>query len=75
MQATLEQAVLLDLLPRSDIEVFVQVLQADGGERAACINAAVLAMANAGRLHLSKRKPGSKGCLDVRSCPRPEPLS
>ena len=50
MQATLEQAILLDLLPRSDLEVFIQVLQADGGERAACVNAAVLAVANAGKV-------------------------
>jgi len=48
VQATLEQTVLLELLPRSEIGVFVQVLQADGGERAACINAAMLAIANAG---------------------------
>lgn len=48
VQATLEQAVLLELLPGSELEVFVQVLQADGGERTACINAAVLAVANAG---------------------------
>ena len=49
VQATLEQAVLLELLPDSELEVFVQVLQADGGERTACINAAVLAVANAGK--------------------------
>lgn len=50
MQGTLEQAVLLELLPGSELEVFIQVLQADGGERTACINAAVLAVANAGDL-------------------------
>ena len=50
MQATLEQAVLLDLIPGSELEVFVQVLQADGGERTACINAAVLAIADAGHI-------------------------
>ena len=48
VQATLEQAVLLELLPGSELEIFVQVLQADGGEQTACINAAVLAVANAG---------------------------
>ena len=29
----------------------MQVLQSDGGERAACINAAMLAVANAGAMH------------------------
>ncbi|KXZ46723.1 hypothetical protein GPECTOR_41g688 [Gonium pectorale] len=45
---TLEQAVLTELLPRSQIDVYVQVLQADGGTRCAAINAAVLALAAAG---------------------------
>ena len=50
MQSTLEHTILLDLLVKSEVEVFLQVLQADGGERAACINAAMLAVANAGGL-------------------------
>lgn len=45
---TLEQTILLQLLPRSQIEVYVQVLQADGGTRCASINAAMLALADAG---------------------------
>ncbi|KAG2447822.1 hypothetical protein HYH02_007278 [Chlamydomonas schloesseri] len=45
---TLEQAVITELLPRSQIDVYVQVLQADGGTRCAAINAAVLALAAAG---------------------------
>ncbi|KAG2490057.1 hypothetical protein HYH03_011522 [Edaphochlamys debaryana] len=45
---TLEQAVMTELLPRSQIDVYVQVLQADGGTRCAAINAAVLALAAAG---------------------------
>lgn len=45
---TLEQAILVDLLPRSQIDVYVQVLQADGGTRCAAINAAILALAGAG---------------------------
>jgi ribonuclease PH len=32
----------------SEAFCFMQVLQSDGGERAACINAAMLAIANAG---------------------------
>ena len=44
----MEQTVLLDLLPKSEIEIYLQILQADGSEKAACINAAALAIANAG---------------------------
>lgn len=45
---TLEQTIMLELLPRTQIDVYVQVLQADGGTRCACINAAFLALAHAG---------------------------
>ena len=48
IKAALEQTVLLELLPRSQVDVSVQVLQADGGSVAACINAAMLALADAG---------------------------
>ena len=48
IKAALEQTVLLELLPRSQVDVSVQVLQADGGSVAACINAARLALADAG---------------------------
>ncbi|KDO24671.1 hypothetical protein SPRG_10204 [Saprolegnia parasitica CBS 223.65] len=36
------------LYPRSQIDIFVQVLHADGGELAACINAVTLALVDAG---------------------------
>ena len=45
---TLEDTILLELMPRTQIDVYVQVLQADGGTRCACINAALLALADAG---------------------------
>ncbi len=45
---TLEQTVAVELLPRSQIDVFVHVLQADGGTRCAAINASMLALAAAG---------------------------
>lgn len=45
---TLEDTILLELMPRTQIDVYVQVLQADGGTRCACINAAFLALADAG---------------------------
>ena len=49
VQSVMEQTILADLLPRSEIEIFLQILQADGSEKAACINAAMLAIANAGK--------------------------
>ncbi|KAG6542807.1 hypothetical protein Mapa_015711 [Marchantia paleacea] len=48
IRQTMEAAILTNLLPRSQIDIFVQVLQADGGTRACCINAAALALADAG---------------------------
>ncbi|OAE33093.1 hypothetical protein AXG93_1913s1950 [Marchantia polymorpha subsp. ruderalis] len=55
IRQTMEAAILTNLLPRSQIDIFVQVLQADGGARslllgtrACCINAAALALADAG---------------------------
>jgi len=48
IQQTLESAVLLDQYPRSQIRVFVQVIQAEGGFMVAAINAATLALADAG---------------------------
>ncbi|OEL28831.1 Exosome complex component RRP41-like protein [Dichanthelium oligosanthes] len=48
IRQTMEASILTDLMPRSQIDIFVQVLQADGGTRSACINAATLALANAG---------------------------
>ncbi|KAI3888656.1 hypothetical protein MKX03_027234 [Papaver bracteatum] len=48
IRQTLEACIMTNLMPRSQIDVFVQVLQADGGTRSACINAATLALADAG---------------------------
>lgn len=45
---TMEQNILTELLPRTQIDIYVQVLQADGGTRCAAINAAFLALADAG---------------------------
>uniref|UniRef100_A0A7S1TFN1 Exoribonuclease phosphorolytic domain-containing protein n=1 Tax=Compsopogon caeruleus TaxID=31354 RepID=A0A7S1TFN1_9RHOD len=39
---------MVDALSRSRIDIFVQVLQIDGGQRCAAINAATLALINAG---------------------------
>ena len=37
-----------ELYPRSQIDIFVEVLQADGGNYCACVNAATLALIDAG---------------------------
>ncbi|KNC47684.1 uncharacterized protein AMSG_11787 [Thecamonas trahens ATCC 50062] len=46
--ATFEPVILTELFPRSQIDIFVHVLQADGGNVAAAINAATLALIDAG---------------------------
>ncbi|KAJ0100879.1 hypothetical protein Patl1_06580 [Pistacia atlantica] len=48
IRQTMEACILTNLMPHSQIDIFVQVLQADGGTRSACINAATLALADAG---------------------------
>jgi len=44
----LEAAVFVELYPRTSIDVFIEVLQSDGGSRCASISAAALALADAG---------------------------
>mmetsp|Transcript_4632 Transcript_4632/g.7862 ORF Transcript_4632/g.7862 Transcript_4632/m.7862 type:complete len:248 (-) Transcript_4632:222-965(-) len=48
LRQTLESVILTELYPQTQIHCFVQVLQSDGGARAACFNATVLALADAG---------------------------
>ncbi|KAI0059185.1 exosome component 4 [Artomyces pyxidatus] len=48
IKATFEPVVQTSLHPRSQIDIFVHVLQQDGGVLQACINATTLALANAG---------------------------
>jgi exosome complex component RRP41 len=48
MREALEPAVMLEDYPRAAIDVFVEVLQADGGSRCAGITAASVALADAG---------------------------
>ncbi|KAI8023620.1 hypothetical protein LOK49_LG03G02135 [Camellia lanceoleosa] len=48
IRQTMEACIMTNLMPRSQIDIFVQVLQADGGTRSVCINAATLALADAG---------------------------
>lgn len=48
IKEALEPAVILEEFPRTVIDVYILVLQADGGTRVASINAASLALADAG---------------------------
>ena len=48
IREALEPSVFVDLYPRAGIDVYVEVLQADGGTRCAAITAASLAIADAG---------------------------
>lgn len=48
IRESLEPAIFLEYYPRTAIDVFVEVLQADGGTRCASITAASLALADAG---------------------------
>jgi exosome complex component RRP41 len=48
MTDALEPALFLERYPRSVIDVYVEIIQADGGTRCASINAAAVALADAG---------------------------
>jgi exosome complex component RRP41 len=48
IRESLEPAIFMEYYPRTMIDVFVEVLQADGGTRCASITAAALAMADSG---------------------------
>ena len=48
LRGALEPAVMLDRFPKAVVEVFVLVLEADGGELGVAISCAALALANAG---------------------------
>jgi exosome complex component RRP41 len=48
IREALEPAIFVEYFPRTTIDIYIEVLQADGGSRCASINAAALALANAG---------------------------
>ena len=48
IREALEPAIFTELYPRSTIDIFIEVLQADGGTRTAGVTAAALAVADAG---------------------------
>jgi exosome complex component RRP41 len=48
LKQTFDAAILTNLYPRSQIDIFVEVLQSDGGNYCASVNAATLALIDAG---------------------------
>ncbi len=48
IREALEPAIILEAFPRTTIDIFIEVLQADGGTRTASITAAAVALADAG---------------------------
>jgi len=48
IKEALEPAVMIEKFPRSAVDVFIEVLQADGGTRCAALSAASVALADAG---------------------------
>ncbi len=48
MRSALEPAVFLERYPRASIDVYIEIIEADGGTRCASINAAAVALVDAG---------------------------
>ncbi len=48
MRYALEPAIFLERYPKSVIDIYAEILEADGGTRTACINAATVALVDAG---------------------------
>ncbi|KAL1460759.1 hypothetical protein WDU94_012710 [Cyamophila willieti] len=48
LRQAVSAAIMTEVHPRSQIDIFVEVLQADGGNFCACVNAATLALIDAG---------------------------
>nr|CAG4637278.1 EOG090X0BHT [Ceriodaphnia reticulata] len=48
LEETFAAAIRTELYPRSQIDIFVEVLQADGGNYTTCVNAAMMALVDAG---------------------------
>lgn len=48
LQQTLSSAIMTELYPKSQIDIYIEVLQSDGGNFCAAINAATLALVDAG---------------------------
>eukprot|EP01012_Entosiphon_sulcatum_P021501 TRINITY_DN2631_c0_g1_i1.p1 TRINITY_DN2631_c0_g1~~TRINITY_DN2631_c0_g1_i1.p1 ORF type:complete len:269 (-),score=37.55 TRINITY_DN2631_c0_g1_i1:18-794(-) len=64
VRQTFTSVVFTHLFPNSEIEIYLQVLQADGGILAACINATSLALIDAGIPTRDFLVACSAGCID-----------
>ena len=64
IRQTFESAIMTNLFPRSEISIYIQVIQADGGTRCAAINAATLALINAGIPMKDFVVACATGCID-----------
>lgn len=54
----------MNLFPRSQIDIYIQVLQSDGGDKVAAINASTLALIDAGVPMSDFVCACAAGCID-----------
>lgn len=64
IRQSFDAVIMTHLFPRSQIDIYIQVLQADGGNLSACINAATLALINAGVPMQDFIVSCNAGCID-----------
>eukprot|EP00026_Physarum_polycephalum_P008728 Phypoly_transcript_08828.p1 GENE.Phypoly_transcript_08828~~Phypoly_transcript_08828.p1 ORF type:complete len:242 (-),score=20.15 Phypoly_transcript_08828:50-775(-) len=64
VKQTFEATVLVNLFPRSQIDIYIQVLQSDGGDKTAAINASTLALIDAGVPMRDFVCACAAGCID-----------
>src|SRR5947199_10035018 len=64
IREALEPALIAEDYPRAAIQIFVEVLQSDGGSRVAGSTASALRLSDAGRNMRDRRVDGSCGTVD-----------
>ncbi|KAL3184895.1 hypothetical protein MRX96_030788 [Rhipicephalus microplus] len=74
IQQAFEASILTQLYPRSQIDIFVEVLQSDGGTLSVCINAATLALIDAGIALKDYVCACSVGFVDVAVLPKSQQM-
>lgn len=62
VETALAQSIVPDTLPHSQLHVSLVIIDADGGAEACAVNAATLAIADAGAISWCRRVRASKGC-------------
>ena len=67
MREVFETAILTQLYPHSQIDIFLEVLQSDGSNYAACVNAATIALIHAGIAMKDVACASSAGLIDKRT--------